>query len=158
LKPLAVRAAQIPTPAAIDPNAHWLKIATFVLPFNGSDRPPCPEVTQITGECGVARGDETKVAARDQSACRTRSSCHPIRTAKGQTMATIHATPDERDPRHHTAKIEDMLNGVIAQAREDVSKVDDPHARALFETTAEVLTGLVRAYEHFDQNAGTAWR
>jgi hypothetical protein len=73
-------------------------------------------------------------------------------------MATIHATPDEHDPRHHTAKIEDMLNGVIAHAREDVSKVDDPHARALFETTAEVLTGLVKAYEHFDQRSEKAWR
>ena len=73
-------------------------------------------------------------------------------------MATIHATPDESDPRHHTAKIEDMLNGVIAHAREDVSKVEDPRARALFETTAEVLTGLVRAYEHFDQGSEKAWR
>jgi len=73
-------------------------------------------------------------------------------------MATIHATPDENDPRHRTAKIEDMLNGVIAYAREDVSKINDPHARALFETTAEVLTGLVKAYEHFDQRSEEAWR
>ena len=73
-------------------------------------------------------------------------------------MATIHATPDEHDPRHHTAKIEDMLNGVIAHAREDVSKVEDPHARALFEATAEVLAGLVKAYEHFDQRSEKAWR
>jgi len=51
-----------------------------------------------------------------------------------------------------------MLNGVIAHAREDVSKVEDPHARALFETTAEVLTGLVKAYEHFDQRSEQAWR
>jgi len=42
--------------------------------------------------------------------------------------------------------------------REDVSKVEDPHARALFETTAEVLTGLVKAYEHFDQRSEQAWR
>jgi len=73
-------------------------------------------------------------------------------------MATIHASPDERDPRHHTAKFEDMLNDVIAHAREDVAKIDDPHARALFETTAEVLSGLVKAYEHFDSRAEQAWR
>ena len=51
-----------------------------------------------------------------------------------------------------------MLNGVIAHAREDVSKVEDPHARALFETTAEVLTGLVTAYDHFEQRAESAWK
>jgi len=36
--------------------------------------------------------------------------------------------------------------------------VEDPHARALFETTAEVLTGLVKEYEHFDQRSEQAWR
>ncbi|PYY05213.1 MAG: hypothetical protein DMG69_27845 [Acidobacteria bacterium] len=31
--------------------------------------------------------------------------------------------------------------------REDVGKINDPKAQALFETTAEVLTGLSKAYE-----------
>ena len=48
-------------------------------------------------------------------------------------MATIHAAPDEHDPRHHTAKVEDMLNDVIVQARAQAAKTDDAHARALFE-------------------------
>jgi hypothetical protein len=41
-----------------------------------------------------------------------------------------------------------MLNSVVQHAREDVEKVTDPKARPLFETTAEVLEGLMGAYEH----------
>lgn len=39
-----------------------------------------------------------------------------------------------------------------------VSKVTDPKAQALFETTAEVAEGLVRAYDHFEQKSEPAWR
>jgi len=51
-----------------------------------------------------------------------------------------------------------MLNDTITHVREDVAKVNDPKAQALFETTAEVLRGLVTAYEHFEQRSETAWR
>jgi hypothetical protein len=64
----------------------------------------------------------------------------------------------ESDPRHHTIKIKGMLNDVVQHAREDVGKVNDPRAQALFETTAEVLHGLVTAYEHFEQRGEQAWR
>ncbi len=64
----------------------------------------------------------------------------------------------ESDPRHHTIKIRGMLNDTITHVREDVAKVNDPKAQALFETTAEVLRGLVTAYEHFEQRSETAWR
>jgi hypothetical protein len=64
----------------------------------------------------------------------------------------------EDDPRHHTIKLKGMLRDVVQHAREDVEKVDDPRAKALFETTAEVLTGLVNAYEHFERGSEPAWR
>jgi hypothetical protein len=64
----------------------------------------------------------------------------------------------ESDPRHHTAKIKGMLGDVINHARQDVDKVADPEAQALFETTAEMLQGLVRAYDHFEQRSEAAWR
>ena len=64
----------------------------------------------------------------------------------------------ESNPRHHAAKIKGMLNGVIEHAREDVQKVDDPKAQALFETTAEVLSGLVTAYTHYEAKSETAWQ
>jgi hypothetical protein len=64
----------------------------------------------------------------------------------------------EGDPRHHTAKLRQMLSEIIEHARQDVGKVNDPKAQALFETTAEVLSGLEKAFEDFEQRAGPAWK
>ncbi len=64
----------------------------------------------------------------------------------------------EHDPRHHTIKIKGMLNDVIQHVGEDIDKVDDPKAQALFEATREVLMGLMKAYEHFEEKSEKAWR
>lgn len=48
------------------------------------------------------------------------------------------------DPRTHTARLHQMLTELARHAREDVQPVNEPRARALFETTAEVLDGLAR--------------
>ena len=64
----------------------------------------------------------------------------------------------ESDPRHHTANIKRMLMEVVRHVRDDAGRVTDPKAQALFETTAEVLQGLVTAYEHYDQKSEPAWR
>ena len=64
----------------------------------------------------------------------------------------------ESDPRHHTIKIRGMLSDVRDHLRQDVRKVEDPRAEALFETTAEVLGGLITAYEHYEHGAEEAWR
>lgn len=63
----------------------------------------------------------------------------------------------ESDPRHHTAQLKEMLRQTAQHARDDVEKVTDPKAKALFETSAEVLLGLVTAYEHFEQRSEPAW-
>ena len=64
----------------------------------------------------------------------------------------------ENDPRHHTMRIRGMLADTIQHVREDVSKVEDPRAQALFETTAEVLIGLTKAYEDYEDRSEEAWR
>ena len=51
-----------------------------------------------------------------------------------------------------------MRSDVISHAHEDVDKVADPQAQALFETTAEVVQGLVRASDHREQKSEAAWR
>jgi hypothetical protein len=51
-----------------------------------------------------------------------------------------------------------MLNDAIEHVREDVGKISDPRGQALFETTAEVLDGLVRAYEDYEARSEEAWR
>ena len=70
-------------------------------------------------------------------------------------MAT---TFPDTDPRHHRANIRNMLEAVISHVRGDIDKVSDPKARALFETTAEVLEGLQTAYEHFDEGQEAGFR
>lgn len=64
----------------------------------------------------------------------------------------------ENDPRHHSANLRQMLTDVINQARADVKKVNDAKAQALCETTAEVLTGLRKAYDDYEQKNEEAWK
>ncbi|CCG03079.1 hypothetical protein [Blastococcus saxobsidens] len=65
---------------------------------------------------------------------------------------------DENDPRHHTIKLRGMLDDVAQHAREDVGKIDDPKAQALFETVAEVCAALARTTEHYEQRSEPAWQ
>ncbi|BAY91265.1 MULTISPECIES: hypothetical protein [unclassified Tolypothrix] len=70
---------------------------------------------------------------------------------------TIEQKP-KSDPHNHTAKIKGKLNDLIAHLREDITKIEDPKAQALFETTAEVLKGLVNAYNDYEQHSEEAWK
>jgi hypothetical protein len=62
------------------------------------------------------------------------------------------------NPRQHTANVRRMLNDVMDHLREDVKRVEEPQAKALFETAAEVLGGLLKAFEHYDKKSEEAWR
>lgn len=64
----------------------------------------------------------------------------------------------ENDPRHHTEKLKEMLTDIVQHTREDVSKVQDPKAQALFEVIAEVLIGLRKACEDFEKRNEPAWQ
>jgi hypothetical protein len=60
------------------------------------------------------------------------------------------------DPKAHVANIKEGMNELIQHLRRDVERVKEPKAQALFETSAEVLQGLVTALDHYDagQEAG----
>jgi len=62
------------------------------------------------------------------------------------------------DPKAHAANIEQALSEVIEHMRSDVDRVDEPKAQALFETGAEVLVGLRKAFEHYRTGAEKAMR
>ena len=62
------------------------------------------------------------------------------------------------DPRHHTQKMTRRLQETITHLREDVNKVDEPQLKAMFETSAEVLGGLVKAFKDYEQKNEAAWR
>ena len=64
----------------------------------------------------------------------------------------------ENNPIHHTRKIKAQMRQLIEHLREDVGKVAEPKAQALFETSAEVLTGLVKAFDDYEKKSEAAWR
>jgi hypothetical protein len=50
------------------------------------------------------------------------------------------------------------MRQLVDHLREDVGKVTEPKAQALFETSAEVLTGLVKALDDYEKRSEAAWR
>jgi hypothetical protein len=64
----------------------------------------------------------------------------------------------ERDPHHHTRHMQQRLQELIDHLRSDISKVDEPRAKAMFETSAEVLSGLKKAFSDYDRGSENAWR
>lgn len=62
------------------------------------------------------------------------------------------------DPKAHVRNIQKMLTELIDHVRADVGLVSEPKAQVLFETTAEVLSGLRKAYEHYETGAEKAMR
>jgi hypothetical protein len=68
------------------------------------------------------------------------------------------ATGDDRDPRHHTQKMQQALTEIRDHLRADIQKVDEPQLKAMFETAAEVLGGLIKAFRDYEQKNEPAWR
>jgi hypothetical protein len=66
--------------------------------------------------------------------------------------------PLENNPIRHTHKIKAQMRQIINHLREDVGKVTETKAQALFETSAEVLTGLVKAFDDYERKTEAAWR
>ncbi|MER8636516.1 hypothetical protein [Mesorhizobium sp. M1365] len=64
----------------------------------------------------------------------------------------------DRDPRHHTQKMQKKLEEVKQHLREDIEKVDEPQLKAMFETSAEVIGGLQKAFQDYKQKNEPAWR
>jgi hypothetical protein len=56
------------------------------------------------------------------------------------------------------AQIKARLDELIGHVREDIVKTNDPRARALFETTAEVLAGLKTAFVHYEAGIEPAFQ
>jgi len=73
-------------------------------------------------------------------------------------MAKTNKDFPESDPRHHTANIKGMLDEAARHCREDIGKIEEPKAQALFETTAEVLKGLITAYDHYERGSEKGMR
>jgi hypothetical protein len=61
------------------------------------------------------------------------------------------------DPRHHTHQMEQRFKETVRRLRSDIKVIDDPRAKALFETAAEVISGLEKAFHDYDKKDELAW-
>jgi len=68
------------------------------------------------------------------------------------------ASATDRDPRHHVQKVQKALADVRTHMREDIDKVDEPQFKAMFETSAGVLGGLIKAFDEYGKKNESAWR
>ena len=60
--------------------------------------------------------------------------------------------------RDHATKIREQFEDIISHLREDITKLDDPREKALFEVSAEVITGLQKAFTDFEAGKEEAWK
>ena len=50
------------------------------------------------------------------------------------------------------------LQETVTHLREDIQKVDEPQLKAMFETSAEVLSGLIKAFSDYEKKNEAAGR
>jgi ferric iron reductase protein FhuF len=68
------------------------------------------------------------------------------------------ASSSDRNPQHHTEKMKTRIQEIVTHMREDIKKVDEPQLKAMFETSAEVLGGLMKAFSDYEKKNEAAWR
>ena len=129
----------------------------------------CQPAIQALGVCAKCceRGPQFVCCISDETALRLK------RRADGHEGAPCQ--PESANPGHqqggNSADDEDgrecgqlmvacvqALADVQSHMREDIDKVDDPQFKALFETSAEVLGGLIKAFDDYDRKNESAWR
>lgn len=62
------------------------------------------------------------------------------------------------NPIEHTRNVKSALQEVKDHLRKDIEQLDDPKAEALFETSAEVLEGLIKAFTDYEKKNEEAWK
>jgi hypothetical protein len=64
----------------------------------------------------------------------------------------------DKNPQHHTQKMKKRLEETVTHLRQDIGKVGEPQLAAMFETSAEVLNGLIKAFDDYEKKNEAAWR
>ena len=67
-------------------------------------------------------------------------------------------TEGSTSPLFHARQTRGRFAELIDHLRADVERVDEPQFKAMFETAAEVLGGLVTAFQHYEQKNEGAWK
>lgn len=62
------------------------------------------------------------------------------------------------DPIDRVRNMSERLTEDIDCLRADIGRVEEPQFKAMFETAAEVLGGLVTAFGHYEDQSERAWK
>ncbi len=62
-----------------------------------------------------------------------------------------------RTTKNYPRDIEMKLDKMSQELRKDLQKIEDPKGQALFETAAEVISGLRTAFEHYESESERVW-
>jgi hypothetical protein len=62
------------------------------------------------------------------------------------------------NPEEHSRNLRSKLQELLEHLRKEIDKVENPQAKALFETAAEVLGGLINAFLHYEKKSEKAWK
>jgi hypothetical protein len=68
------------------------------------------------------------------------------------------ASSADKNPKHHTQQMKKRLQENVTHLRQDIDKVGEPQLAAMFETSAEVLSGLIKAFDDYEKKNEAAWR
>ena len=62
------------------------------------------------------------------------------------------------DPATHTRHMRERFKEMRGHLRKDIERVEEPQLRAMFETAAEVIGGLHKAFSDYEKKNETAWQ
>ncbi|AHE66922.1 hypothetical protein Loa_01369 [Legionella oakridgensis ATCC 33761 = DSM 21215] len=65
---------------------------------------------------------------------------------------------DKDSPIAHINKIQRLFKEQVEHLRKDITEIDESPCKAMFETSAEVLLGLIKAFEDYKEKKETAWQ
>ena len=69
----------------------------------------------------------------------------------------MQGSEEQLTPQQHAQRIEHMLQQARQECKDDIGRVSDPKAQALFETEAEALAGLCKALRDYQQRSEPVW-
>ena len=65
---------------------------------------------------------------------------------------------EQHSSRDYARNIQQRLQDTIGQLRSNLNEVEEPQLKALFETSAEVLGGLSKAFQDYERQNEAAWQ
>lgn len=62
------------------------------------------------------------------------------------------------DAKFHVQKMKQRFEENVDHLRRDIKIIDDPQCKAIFETAAEVLLGLIKTLDDYNKKEEDAWK